>query len=129
VYNKDTVFLQNFPPSERLDLTEYMVMEGRADSFARMLNPKIEPPWTKALTPEQEAAQWQAMQGYLTSREPSMADLIFGDGESIPEWTGYTIGSHIVQKYIQTHPDSSVEEWIRLDAHELLKESGYTGQP
>ena len=110
------------------DLTAGLILEGRADSFARIVYPERQAPWTGALTPEQEAAQWQAMQDSLTSKDPSInRRYIFGDGQ-IPRWTGYTIGFHIVQQYIHAHPEVSLEAWTSLDEHELLKQSGYSGQ-
>jgi len=124
-----TVFSQNFRrlSSDPMDLLEVLIVEGRADSFARILYPNLEPLWTKALTPEQEATQWQLMQDELDSTS-DLQRFMFGDSQ-IPWWTGYTIGFHIVQKYLQGHPNASIEEWTEMNEHELLEQSGYAGQP
>lgn len=110
------------------DLLDSLLMEGRADSFARTLYPDREAPWTHALTPEQEAAQWRGMQEYLSSTSVDRGRFLFGDRNQIPQWTGYTIGFRIVQKYIQSHPNVRPVEWLTLDADQLLAESGYSGQ-
>lgn len=113
----------------KADLLYFTISEGLADSFARTLYPDRVAPWTTALTPEQEAAQWRGMQEYLTSLLPADRQrFLFGDGNQIPQWTGYTIGFRIVQKYIQSHPQSRPVEWIKLGADQLLAESGYSGQ-
>jgi uncharacterized protein YjaZ len=113
----------------KIDLLDTLLFEGRADSFARTLYPNLEAPWVTALTPEQEAAQWRGIQEYLTSTSPNdWPRFLYGDGNQIPHWTGYTIGFHIVQKYIQSHPRSSPAEWIKLGSRELLTGGGYSGQ-
>jgi uncharacterized protein YjaZ len=69
------------------------------------------------------------MQEYLASILPADRQrFLFGDGNQIPQWTGYTIGFRIVQKYIQSHPQSNPVEWTKLGADQLLAESGYSGQ-
>lgn len=114
-----------YDPSKPFELIEYMVFEGRADSFAHIVYPDVIVPWVTFLTQEQEIEQWEAMQKYLddTSYE-IQARYMFGDG-IIPLWTGYGIGYQIVQAYLANHPDETVEDWTALDAHELLEKSGY----
>jgi uncharacterized protein YjaZ len=111
------------------DLLDSMVLEGKADSFARLLYPDRHAPWTEALTPEQELNQWQAMQKYLNARsDATQQKFMFGGlvgNNDVPLWTGYTIGFHIVQSYLQKHPDVTVDEWTMLNAHDLLDQSGY----
>jgi uncharacterized protein YjaZ len=114
---------------ETFDLVDDVLIEGRADSFAHMLYPDTHAPWTEALTPEQERNQWQVMQKYLHARSPdTQQKFMFGGlvgGNHVPRWTGYTIGFHIVQSYLQKHPEVTVDEWTRMDAHDLLDQSGY----
>lgn len=126
-----TVFFKDYPldPSHPADLLEAMVGEGRADSFAHLLYPQVEGPWLHFLTPAQEALVWQSAQSELTSTDVAVfTRFLFGDAE-IPYDAGYTIGYHIVQKYLQSHPQTSVKEWTQMDARQLFAESGYTGQP
>ncbi len=49
--------------------------------------------------------------------------------DGTPRWTGYTIGFHIVQSYLQNHPNADVDEWTDKDTHDLLAESGYSPNP
>jgi len=114
--------------SQSFDLVDYLMFEGRADSFAHMVYPDVVAPWTEALTAEQEAAQWQAMQPYLgTLSGMTQRKFMFG-GTDVPRWAGYTIGFHIVQDYLKKHPSVSVDKWTALDAHDLLAESGYNAK-
>jgi uncharacterized protein YjaZ len=117
---------------ETADLVDDLVVEGKADSFARLLYPDAHAPWTEALTPEQEQNQWQAMQKYLHARSSdTQQKFMFGGlvgSNHVPLWTGYTIGFHIVQSYLHEHPDVTIAEWTMMDAHDLLDQSGYAGK-
>jgi uncharacterized protein YjaZ len=121
--------LMSGPGSQLTDLVDHMIVEGKADSFARLLYPDIHAPWTQALTPEQELNQWQAIRKYLNARsDATQKKFMFGglvDSNDVPRWTGYTIGFHIVQSYLQKHPHITVDEWTTMDAHDLLDQSSY----
>jgi uncharacterized protein YjaZ len=110
-----------------MDLLTSMLTDGQADSFARILYPELQPLWTNALTPAQEAEQWQRMQDFLPgSDDAAYRRFMFGDAAtSTPGHTGYTIGYHIAQAYLQTHPATSILELLDIDAHTILAESGY----
>ena len=114
--------------SKLSDMVDYLVSEGRADSFARLVYPNVAAPWTEALTPEQEMTQWRAMQQSLDARAPATHRKFMFGGSDVPRWTGYTIGFHIVQSYLQKNPQVPVDEWTTMDAHELLDESGYNAK-
>jgi uncharacterized protein YjaZ len=117
---------RHFDPTRSLDLTQYLLFEGRADSFARLTYPDRHAPWTEALTPAQEIAAWKAMRPHLQTTEfPVMSSFIFGGNGDIPRWAGYTVGFRIVQAFLKLHPSWTIERWTALDEHDLLKESGY----
>jgi len=116
----------HFDRSKRQTLLGYLVFEGKADAFATMVYPKRRAPWTNALTPAQESAQWKAMRPHLDDTSNAvMAKFMFGDEKEIPRSAGYTIGFRIVQSFLKRHPEVSVEQWTALDAHELLEQSSY----
>jgi uncharacterized protein YjaZ len=113
----------------RRDLLISLISEGTADAFARQLCPDLHPRWLEALSPEEEARQWAAIQPLL-----DVPDLdgelyrrtFFGDAEAgVPAFAGYTVGYHIVQAYQSTHPGESVAEWTTRDPEAVLAESGY----
>ena len=110
---------------------EILITEGEADYFARLVYPEVVAPWTVALTTEQEATQWQVIQeqldgsgGYEFHRR-----VMFGQGEGVSHWAGYTIGFHIVRSYLETHPGLSPQEWTALEPEVILRDSGYAGEP
>ena len=102
----------------------------RADSFARLVYPDLNPPLTDALSIEQEAEVWEVMQDQLdTTNYAIKRRFMFGGGRSVLRWSGYTIGFHIVQAFLRRHPEASVDKWTTMDAHDIYSESGYDGRP
>jgi uncharacterized protein YjaZ len=113
---------------ERNDLLNYFVFEGRADSFAGLVSPEFTAPWLNALSPEQETEQWRKVNSQLTITDYGMKQrYMFGDGRSVPLWSGYTIGYHIVQSYLEWNPETTIDQWTGMDALEILEGSGYSG--
>jgi uncharacterized protein YjaZ len=111
--------------SDKLDLTNYLIFEGKADSFAKLVYPDVIVPWTEALEPDQERALWQTIQPLLTTENVYLhQDIMFGSAR-FPTWTGYTIGFNIVQAFLKHYPDIDVEVWTEMDAQTLLEQSGY----
>lgn len=108
-----------------LTLLEVLLIEGRADLFASGLYPDLTPAWTRVLTLEQEARQWQRMQPQLdTTARSTLRGFMFGNG-STPRWTGYTIGLRIMESLLVYRPDLEVEGWTVMTAREILSESRY----
>lgn len=103
------------------DLATYLIFEGRAESFVRMIYPDKVNSWTLPLSPEQEQDYWQQIHPHLSSNDWGiMSKFIFGNRESVPQWAGYRFGFKLVQAYIAEHPDLCVAEWTALDAHQII---------
>jgi uncharacterized protein YjaZ len=110
-----------------LDLLTGLLIDGQADTFAKILYPERQPSWINALTAVEEAVQWEKMQEYLFGNDPTIYKrFFFGDQASgTPNNTAYTIGYHIVQAYLRSHPTQTVFDLMSRDAREILSESGY----
>jgi uncharacterized protein YjaZ len=120
------VYEENTP--KPFDLAYVILLEGRADSFARFVYPNRNAPWTAAITTGQELAVWQSLKTQLKNTSPQLfRKYLFGGYDGIPYWAGYTIGYHIIQKYLENNPEKSVIEWTKMDAYRLLQESSYHG--
>jgi uncharacterized protein YjaZ len=111
------------------DMADYLVLEGRGDSFARLVDPQRLGPWASALTPKQEEAAWRIIQRNLRATSAQqLQGLMFGGGEGVPRWGGYTIGFAIVQSYLKAHPDLNVNEWTAIEAAEIVRKSPYASE-
>ena len=117
--HQDKSFLDTF------GLLDNILLEGRADSFAKIVFPDMKSAHTTALSKEQEAEQWKSMQSFLDDTSDVIHSKYMIGGDGIPLWTGYTIGFNIVQSYIQNHPNASIDDWTYMDAYELLASSKY----
>lgn len=104
-------------------LIEALVTEGLATSFQRDLWPRKPAPWGDALTPEQEAELWPQIQS-AAGTSGQARRWLFGS-EGIPRWTGYTIGTRIVDAFRAGHPEVSWAELTRMPAAAILATSGY----
>lgn len=108
------------------NMGDYLVFEGRADAFAAIVDPTRRPAWTHALSAEQEPRAWRTMQRHLQATAPELlTGLMFGGADGMPRWGGYTIGFRIVQTYLKSHAQASIEQWTAIKASELLRQSGY----
>ncbi len=109
-------------------LIDNLIFEGKADSFAHIIYPDIDVPWVNALTAEEERDQWEKIlsQGETTNSIVKTRFMVGGD-EDTPTWTGYTIGFHIVQSYLRSHPQADIDTWTAVPPQEMVEESGYQG--
>jgi hypothetical protein len=106
-----------------------MIFEGLASSFQRELYPDAIPPWTIALTSEQELAMWTKAKPLLNGVMPNdeAGTWFFGTGD-IPRWTGYTIGYDIVRTYLDRHRDVTTAQLTLKDWRTILDQSGFDGR-
>ena len=110
-----------------MDLLTGLLIDGQADSFAKMLYPELQPSWINALTPTEEAQQWEKIQPYLDENDGAVYErFFFGDKTNeTPINTAYTIGYHIVQAYLKQHPTQTVFDLMNKEASEILSASAY----
>ena len=112
-------------PGPGLSLLDVMVQEGLADQFAQELLGTPAPPWTQALTPEQARELWGRAQPLLDKRDPSLQRAWLFGGEGIPKWTAYTLGSGIVDAYLDGSTEVGWGDLMRRDSRQMLKASDY----
>lgn len=111
-------------------LLDAMLAEGIADAFALELYPEAEPPWTHALTPYAQESVWPKVRRRLAVSDTSeIRRLLFGDGDRIPIWTGYTLGYKIVRGYLDLHTTVKPASLVGLTARAIFDASGYLQSP
>ena len=108
-------------PRELSDMADYLVFEGQADSFARLVDPQRQAPWTNALVAPQERAAWQLMERHIGATDAeTMRALMFGGVDDVPRWAGYTIGFRMVQAFLGAHPELTVSQWTAIPTSEFI---------
>lgn len=108
------------------DLFDYILSEGKADSFATLINPEINVPWTDELSPDEELTIWDwAKDKRYSFNNNDLAEMNAGNGV-IPKWSDYKIGYQIMQDFLQKNPDIPIKEWTFMDSDEILKRSRFS---
>jgi hypothetical protein len=110
-------------------LLPQIISEGIATAFDQAAVPGPLDPWADAITQTQECALWKQAQPQLDYPSFLGPDglyylWMFG-GPSIPHWTAFTIGYHIVDDYRSRHPDVSRETLTATSAATILAGSHY----
>jgi hypothetical protein len=103
-------------------LLEYLIFEGRADSFANKVT-KITAPWTHAIAPTLQCQLLTLLKPSLGMQGAILPKVMFGDGDKYPTWTGYTIGYEIVQSFLRVHPAVPALDWTKMGPSRLFDES------
>ena len=117
------IYMKTQEPETLLDA---IIAEGLADVFATEACSDIRPRWTDALDPEVERRVWPRVHRRLgVSDTTEIRRILFGDGDRIPLWTGYTIGYRVVKRYLDVRPDAQASNLVGLPASKIFEDSGY----
>ncbi len=81
-----------------------MVSEGLADQFALELFGGPRPPWLSALTAGQALKLWGRANRQLEKKDYSHSRWFHGTHTAIPNWSAYTLGFMMVDRYMAAHP-------------------------
>jgi uncharacterized protein YjaZ len=123
-YHHSVWVFRNFK-TINFSLLEYIILEGRADSFANLVYPKIKSPWTNIFGAEKEQRVWHFMKDVLHSRNEQLnMKMVVGDGD-IPFASAYTIGYRIMQEFLKNNSHVTLLEWTDMEAEEILLKSKY----
>jgi uncharacterized protein YjaZ len=104
---------------------EYLVLEGKADSFAKNLFPNIDMPHTKMIDENKERLVWDLIKPELNNRKSEMNDLMMIGNEDIPACSGYTIGFNIVELYKRNNQNVHDSLIIDIEPEQILFLSKY----
>lgn len=114
----------NYGKSTKWTLLDYLIFEGRGDSFAHLLYPKVKAPWTSALNEKDKEDLWNRIKPKLQSEDiPFQMEVMFGS-RNYPFSGGYTLGYDIVQRALKS-TTLTVKNWTNLSSEKLLEMSGY----
>nr|WP_259547043.1 DUF2268 domain-containing protein [Heyndrickxia oleronia] len=111
--------------NQNWDLVDYVLSEGKADSFANLIFPNVEVPWTRELSEDEEQTIWNWLKERRTSfNETDLAEM--RNGNSVfSYWSDYRIGYKIMQDYLSKNPDVPVEEWTNMNSEDILRKSNF----
>jgi len=115
---------RNFVTSDFTPL-EYLVLEGKAESFAKELFPIDNHPFMNMLTEIQEKRIWNLIRPEMNKRNSEISDNIMFGTKEIPYGSVYTIGFNIIESFKNNNPKIDDRELMDLTPEHILLLSKY----
>jgi uncharacterized protein YjaZ len=107
-------------------LLDAIITEGLATYYEeRWEGEYLAMPWGNALTPAQIVNEWQKAKSELEKSNYDYRGWFFGRNSGHPQWTGYSLGTAIVNEYFKKHPKDKMAKVVRKNSREILKDSGF----
>jgi len=105
-------------------LLEKVVMEGKAETFTKILYPDYEVHWIEPLSNDERDRVWSFIDEnkYSVSEEDYSALNNGSISKELPSWSNYRMGYQIMQEYLKNNPGLPIEEWTVLKAIETIEE-------
>ena len=123
-YHHSTWTSRNWVSAD-FSLLDYLVLEGRADLFAKELYNTVTNPLTDFLTLEQESEIWMLIKNEIFEEGHERINQVMFGTDKIPFGSGYNIGFNIVRHFKENNPETVPQNLIDLDPEEILIRSGY----
>lgn len=122
-----SVYMENNELDYTTTLLEDVILEGKADTFAKSLYPDVTIPWHEFSTVELEANTWEFLKknGNSTALDSKEVSFVGNQMKEIPSRANYTIGYKIMEHFIEHNPNISIAEWTNLSAQDVLVQSKY----
>lgn len=120
-----TVYKEN--PNSGYNLLVTSLVEGKADTFTKIVYPNSKVAWAEPLLEEESQKVWDIFMENLETNDSSFI-AGFTDGNSyygIPKWSTYKIGNQIMQSFLEDHPGLSIEEWTKTPEIEIFHQSKF----
>lgn len=103
-----------------------LVLDGIAEHFKDFIIPGKKSPWTQAISREksQEILDELKWSGWLELKDfEKYTEVFYGTGKYL-NWTGYTIGYHLIEKYLKNKKNIIWYKLLRIDPKEILDDLG-----
>lgn len=115
---------RNFESADFTPL-EYIVLEGRADSFVKGLFPDTSNPFINILDEKNMERIWNLIKPEINRRNTDMNEKLYYGTDDIPYGSIYAIGFETVESYKKNHPLITDQILIDITPEEILQGSKY----
>ena len=125
-YHHSVLLASGFFQENKQTLLDWILIEGKAEAFAKTLYPQYESYWLEPLSPDTGAKVWSFIEEKSKKlfRDEDLETLYIGSTEKgFPELSNYRIGYQIMTKLLDNFPELGVEEWTYMDSKEIVKKS------
>ncbi|MGI1806642.1 DUF2268 domain-containing protein [Exiguobacterium sp. TDN 0502] len=118
----DRMKLDSSLGDEASPLIHSLLLEGKADQFAKRVVKGVTPAWVEPLEEETKQHVLRLMKNGELTKE----DIMDGNQEKdIPIWSMYRLGKDIMDAYLARHPSETVADWTTRDAATILQDYKY----
>ncbi|MFD1851813.1 DUF2268 domain-containing putative Zn-dependent protease [Oceanobacillus bengalensis] len=121
-YQHSVMFERTFNRFAELTVLDYIIDEGKAVMFEKMLYPESN---FTTVNYSYNNAYWSKVEPYLYKVDYTRASEILFGGNGLPEYYGYSEGYKIVKSFLELNPDVTVEQWTNLTAKKIYEEGRY----
>ena len=116
------VYMKTQQPETLLDA---MVVEGISDCFAQECLDGARPRWMDTQDEVEPRRMWPRLhRRFGISDATEIRRFLFGDGDRVPAWTGYTLGYMIVRRFLDNNPGTTMRRLISMPASDVYDGSG-----
>ena len=116
------VYMKTQQPETLLDA---MIAEGISDCFAQHCLDNARPRWMDSQDEVETRRMWPRVhRRFGVSDATEIRRFLFGDGDRVPTWTGYTLGYMIVRRFLDNNPDTSMMRLVSMPASDVYDGSG-----
>jgi uncharacterized protein YjaZ len=110
--------------NHRKDIIDYILVEGKVDSFANLVNSTMNLSWTAELPPEELQNIWNwANERRYSFDEDELTEMRAGN-RIIPQSSDSDLVI-VMQHFLKSHPDVPIHEWTFMSPDEILEKSGF----
>lgn len=104
-------------------LSDALVREGLATHFETEVWGGEPSPWATSLTQEQNLQMLQEALREIKANDENYdhGRWFYGSGD-LPNWTGYTLGYHIVSEYLRLHPGDTAASLVSIPTENIMGE-------
>ena len=107
---------------EEVKLGTCLVSEGLAEHFRESIFGGEVAPFSKALNENEIKEYFEELKSKLDSTEEELYLDVFFGSKKYPNWTGYTLGYYLVEKYLKDKQNIDWNVLLRKNPEEILKE-------
>ncbi len=117
----------NMEDSIGSSLLDFVVFEGKGDTFAKMIYPDIEVSWTQDVPEDLIMDALEQLKKHGSSFDQELYNEFMNGNatKNIPKWANYIIGYKIMQSYLIRNQNSTIKEWTALDPKKIIQGSEY----
>lgn len=108
-------------------LLDALISEGLATYYEEHWKNIYQPtPWGHVLSAENLTREWNQARLDLLSPRYNHGEWFFGQNGKHSVWTGYSLGTAIVDGYMSKHPQCPMSQLVRKPSIEILNKSGFS---